>query len=64
MSCEIRGKGGQLIGKISDSMDDEEDYLMIDNKKVPLAEVYHNKDLKDSFNDSVKNPTDLTDNKE
>lgn len=61
MSCDIRTKGGQLIGHLSDSMDGE-DYLIVDNKKVPLSDVYNNKDLKDSFNDSVKGPTDLDTN--
>ena len=60
MGTEIRTKGGQLIGNISDTSDSE-DYLIIDNKKVPLSEVYNNKDLKDSFNDSIKTETELTD---
>jgi len=50
---EIRSKGGKLIGKLSDSMD-EEDFLIIKDKKVTLNEVYSNKDLIDSFNDDIK----------
>ncbi len=53
MSCEIRSKKGKFLGKLSDSMD-EEDFLIIDNVKVPLTKVYGNKELKDSFNESVK----------
>jgi len=60
MSCEIRSKGGKLLGHLSDSLDGE-DYLIVDNKKVPLAEVQSNKKLKDAFNDSVKDDTEVKD---
>ena len=50
---EIRTKGGKLLGKLSDSVDGD-DFLVVDNKKVPLSEVYANKELMDSFNDDVK----------
>jgi hypothetical protein len=33
MGTEIRTKGGQLIGNISDTSDGE-DYLIVDNKRV------------------------------
>ena len=61
MSCEIRTKGGQLIGHLADS-DDGEDYLLVDNKRVALSDVYNNEKLKNSFNDSVKSSNDLEDN--
>jgi hypothetical protein len=59
MSIEIRTKNGKLVGKISDSMD-EDDFLIVNNKRVPLSDVYQNKELKDSFNDSIKSK-DLND---
>ena len=54
MSCEIRSKNGKLLGVLSDSLDGE-DYVIIDNKKVPLSEVQSNDKLKKAFNDSIKN---------
>ena len=62
MSCDIRNKAGKKIGHLSDSMDGE-DYLIVDNKKVSLSDVYQNQDLKDSFNDAIKssNEVELTD---
>ncbi|MCP3686301.1 MAG: hypothetical protein GY861_26965 [bacterium] len=62
MSCEIRTKGGKLIGSLSDSMDDE-DMLVVGDKQVPLSKVYNDKALKDSFNDSIKSsePEDTED---
>ena len=63
MSTDIRNKNGKKIGHISDSMDGE-DYLIVDNKKVALADIYNNKELKDAFNDSIKSDDkDLTDDK-
>lgn len=55
MSCEMRNKAGKLIGQLSDSMDGE-DFLIIDNKRVPLSEVQASKKLKAAFNDSIKTP--------
>lgn len=60
---EIRTKGGKLLGKLSDSMDGE-DFLVINNKKVPLSEVYADKELMDSFNDDVKKSAKSIDNNE
>lgn len=60
MGCEIKNKNGKLIGTISDS-DDGGDFLIIDNKKVPLDEVYGNDSLKKSFNDSIKSSNDIED---
>ena len=61
MAIQIRSKGGKIIGKLSDDLDNE-DYLVVNNKQVPLAEVYGNKELKDSFNDNVKKDnTTITD---
>lgn len=59
MAIEIRTKTGKLIGRISDSMDGD-DYLIVKNKRVPLSDVYNDKELKDSFNDSIKSK-DLND---
>ena len=56
---EIRSKGGKIIGRLSDSMDGE-DYLVIKNKKVPLSDVYADKELKDSFNEDIKQSSKST----
>ena len=53
MGCEIRTKNGKVIGHLADSMD-EEDYLIVDNKKIPLSDVMNSTDLKDSFNNDIK----------
>ena len=53
MSVEIRDKGGRLIGELSDSLD-QEDFLIVNSKKVRLSDVYRDKKLKDDFNDSIK----------
>ncbi len=60
MSCEIRTKDGKLLGHLSDSLDGE-DYLIVDNKKVPLSEVQSSKKLKDKFNDSLKDDNEVKD---
>lgn len=49
---DIVTKSGKKIGKISDSLDD--DTLYINGKEVKLSDAYENKELKDSFNKSVK----------
>lgn len=53
MGCEIRAKGGKVIGYLADSLD-EEDYVVVGNKKIPLSEVQSNKELRDSFNSEIK----------
>jgi hypothetical protein len=63
MSCDIITKGGKKIGHLSDSMDGD-DYLVVDNKKVSLSDVYRDKELKDSFNDSIKTDKDITNTEE
>jgi len=51
---ELQTKSGKTIGHISDSMSDE-DYVVIDNKKVSLSKVYRDKKLRDALNDEIKN---------
>jgi len=60
MGIEIKTKSGNVIGQISDS-ESTEDYLIVDNKKVLLSDVYKNKKLRDTFNDSVKHSIDIED---
>jgi len=50
---EIHSKSGKIIGRLSDSLE-EEDYLIVKNKKVSLSAVYSNKELMDSFNEEIK----------
>jgi len=49
MSLTIKHKSGKRMG-LTDS---EQEYVMIENKKVPLADVYENDELRKKFNDSL-----------
>ena len=53
MGIELVAKNGRKIGFISDS-DDEQDYFVVNNKKVAQHDVYASQELKDSFNQSIK----------
>ena len=53
MGIEIRAKNGKKLGFISDS-ESEEDYFIVNNKKVSQSTVYADSELKDSFNQSIK----------
>ena len=58
MSCTIKTKNGKLFG-ITDC---ENEFVVINNKKIPLSDVYSDKELFDEFNDEIKNSSkDLTD---
>lgn len=53
MSVEMRTKNGKLIGVISDTLDDE-DYVVVNNKKRRLRDIYQDKTLRDELNDNIK----------
>lgn len=50
---DIVTKSGKRIGRISDSMD-QDDTLVIDGKEVKLSDVYTDDNVKKAFNDQVK----------
>jgi hypothetical protein len=50
---EIVTKSGKRIGRISDSLD-QDDTVVIDGKEIALADVYADNKLRTSFNDHVK----------
>lgn len=50
---EIVTKSGKRIGKISDSLD-QDDTLIIDGKEIKLTDAYTDDSVKKLFNDKVK----------
>jgi len=62
MSIEIRTKNGTLIAEISDTLDGE-DYVIVNNQKRKLRDVYQDKTLRDELNDEIKSHrvTDIED---
>jgi hypothetical protein len=53
MSTEIRTASGKLFGLV-DREDGQEEFVIVNNKKVTLHDVYQDKNLFDEFNDEVK----------
>jgi len=58
MPVDIVTKTGRRIGRISDSMD-QDDTIVIDGKEVSLEDVYNDEKLKKAFNDHVKEIQDV-----
>jgi len=56
---EIITKSGKKIGKISDSLT-EDDILIIDGKEIKLSDIYSNNEIKKIFNTKVKELKDDT----
>ncbi len=52
MSLKIETPSGKTIG-IADT-EDGQDFVMLDNKKVLLSDVYQDEKLMQSFNDEIK----------
>lgn len=50
---EIVTKNGKKIGKISDSLD-QNDTLIIDGKEISLTDAYINDSIKETFNNKIK----------
>ena len=50
---EIVTKSGKRIGKISDSLD-QDDTLVIEGKEIKLNDAYIDNDIRKLFNDKVK----------
>lgn len=50
---EIVTKNGKKIGKISDSLD-QNDTLIIDGKEISLTDAYINDSIKEAFNNKIK----------
>ena len=61
MSMEITTPNGKVIGKV-DCEDSAQEFVIINNKKVALQDVYQDSDLLESLNDEIKNSdTELLD---
>jgi hypothetical protein len=56
---DIVTKSGKRIGRISDSLD-QDDTLVIDGKEVKLSDVYADDKIRMAFNDQVKELRDDT----
>lgn len=55
---DIVTKSGKKIGRISDSMD-QDDTVVIDGKEINLSDVYADRKLKTAFNDHVRELQDV-----
>jgi hypothetical protein len=53
---EIISKSGKRIGKISDSLT-EEDMILIDGKEVKLTDAYSSEDIRKKFNEQFEKKT-------
>lgn len=51
MSLEIRTPNGKLFGLT----DTEDEFVIVNNKKIALHDVYQDKTLMDELNDDIKN---------
>jgi len=51
MSLEIKTDGGKLFGLT----DCEDEFVVVNNKKVALHDVYQDEKLLSDFNDEIKN---------
>jgi hypothetical protein len=60
---EIVSKSGKRLAKIADSLDDE-DQIYLQGKAVPLSDAYNSQELRDKFNDSVKEMNDVPQSKD
>jgi hypothetical protein len=54
---DIVSKSGKRIGRISDSMD-QDDTVVIDGKELLLSDVYADEKLTKAFNDHIKELND------
>lgn len=54
---DIVTKSGRRIGRISDSLD-QDDTVVINGKEISLSDVYADDKLKKSFNDHIKEIND------
>lgn len=58
---DIVTKSGKRIGRISDSMD-QDDTIVVDGKEISLSDAYANDEVKKAFNDHVKELQDVRKN--
>lgn len=55
---DIVTKSGKRVGRISDSLD-QDDTVVIDGKEIALSDVYSDNKLKQVFNDHIKEINDV-----
>ena len=51
MSLEIKTKAGKTFGVID--TEDGNDFVIVNNKKITLSDIYQNKDLLKELNDKI-----------
>ena len=49
MSIDLITKNGTKIGQLSDSLNGEDDFIIVKGKKVRLSDAYDSKDIRDAF---------------
>jgi len=54
MSCEIRTENGKLFG-FTDCEDPKDEFVVVNNKKISLHDIYQDEKLFKDFNDEIKN---------
>lgn len=59
---DIITKSGKRIGRISDSLD-QDDTLVVDGKEIKLSDAYSDDKVKTEFNKNVKELKDTTSGK-
>jgi hypothetical protein len=59
---DIISKSGKRIGRISDSLD-QDDTLVVDGKEIKLSDAYSDDKVKTEFNKNVKELKDTTSGK-
>lgn len=62
MPIEIISKSGKRIGRISDSLD-QDDTLVIDGKEIKLSDAYSDDKIKTEFNKNIKELKDASSGK-
>ena len=59
---DIVSKSGKRIGRISDSLD-QDDTIVVDGHEVKLSDVYSDDKIKQNFNNHVKELKDVVSGK-
>lgn len=60
---DIVSKSGKRIGRISDSLD-QDDTIVVDGHEIKLSDVYSDDKIKQKFNSKVKELKDVVNGKD
>ena len=58
MSIEIKTPNGKRLGFMD--TEDGNDFVIIDNKKIPVSELYNDSELMKDFNDEITSNVELS----